>query len=515
MVVKTLVKKGSYQDSVALMRISRQVRASSGIKQASVMMATAQNKEVLREAGLFNELAASAGPGDMVVAVEAESEEAGSAALTLVEQVLAAPAAPEAAGVQTPRYRTVAAGAGFLKGANLAVISVPGVYAAAEALKALKNGLNVFLFSDNVPLKDEIDLKHFAHERGLLVMGPDCGTAFVGGIPLGFANAVRRGGIGLVGASGTGLQEVMSLIDRWGGGVSQAFGTGGRDLSERVGGATMLDALGVLSEDPGTRVIVLVSKPPAPGVARAILDQAAGVSKLVVVCFLGYKVHYPDRRGVFLASTLEEAAQTAVFLEQGRKPEPGIPDTAFQLQPGRGYLRGLFSGGTLADEALLVAEGRIGDVFSNLGGAAKLENPYHSQKNTIVDMGDDEFTVGRPHPMLDFSYRVERFLREAGDPEVGVILMDVVLGFGSNPDPALELAPAIVDALNQARFDGRDLKIVISLVGTDSDPQSYRAQAEKFRAAGAIVASTNAQAARLAVRLLAGQTKERTTGGAN
>jgi FdrA protein len=305
----------------------------------------------------------------------------------------------------------------------------------------------------------------------------------------------------------------MSLVDRWGGGVSQAFGTGGRDLSEAVGGVTMLDSLGILAEDPDTRVIVLVSKPPAPGVAAAILERAAGVSKPVVVCFLGHNVNYPDRQGIFLASTLEETAQTAVFLEQGCKPELSLPDTAFRLSQCHGYLRGLFSGGTLADEALLIVAARIADVFSNLGGAAKLENPHRSLKNTIVDMGDDEFTVGRPHPMLDFSYRLERFRREAADPEVGVILMDVVLGFGSHPDPAGELGPVVRDALRQARSEGRDLKVVISLVGTDSDPQSYSVQAERLRAAGAVVASTNAQAARLAATLLADQKKEGTPGG--
>lgn len=503
--VRSLIKRGAYQDSVTLMRISRQLKASAGITQASVMMGTPQNKEVLREAGLFDDAIEAAGPSDMVVVVQAEAEEAASAALAQAEAALSSKVDAKGGGdTCLPSYRTTAAGAEALGGAGLAMISVPGPYAAAEALKALKKGLHVFLFSDNVSLDDEIELKRFAEEHGLLVMGPDCGTALVGGVPLGFVNAVRRGGIGLVGASGTGMQEVMCLIDRWGSGISHAFGTGSRDLSKGVGGITMASAMEFLAEDAETKVIVLLSKPPAPEVAEGILSQAASLSKPVVVCFLGNPAD-AQTRNVYRADTLEAAAQLAVALERGEEPASvSMRQEEFgptEGKPGR-LLRGLFSGGTLAEEALLIISSGGIRVLSNLGDES-LEEAAGSRENIIIDMGSDEFTVGRPHPMIDYSYRLERLQREAGDPEVAVILMDVVLGFGSHPDPVAELAPAVAEAIKQARRANRELEVVINVVGTEADPQRYSTQVGRLKAAGALIASSNAHAARIARGLLA------------
>lgn len=498
------------------MRISRQLKASAGITQASVMMGTPQNKEVLREAGLFDGAVEAAGPSDMVVVVEAETEEAASAALAQAEAALSAKVEAKGNGdTQVPSYRTTAAGAEALGGAGLAMISVPGPYAAAEALKALKKGLHVFLFSDNVSLDDEIELKRFAQERGLLVMGPDCGTALVGGVPLGFVNAVRRGGIGLVGASGTGMQEVMCLIDRWGSGISHAFGTGSRDLSKGVGGITMASAMEFLAEDADTKVIVLLSKPPARAVAEGILSRAASLSKPVVVCFLGNPAD-AQTRNVYRAGTLEAAAQLAVALERGEEPAgAGKPQEEFGAtkgKPGR-LLRGLFSGGTLAEEALLIISSGGIRVLSNLSGDESLEDVAGSRENIIIDMGSDEFTVGRPHPMIDYSYRLERLQREAGDPAVAVILMDVVLGFGSHPDPAAELAPAVAEAIKQARRANRELEVVINVVGTEADPQRYSTQVGRLKAAGALIASSNAHAARIARGLLTPVPRQAAIGG--
>ncbi|MGI9952364.1 acyl-CoA synthetase FdrA [Moorellaceae bacterium AZ2] len=504
MIIKALVKPAYYQDSVALMWISRRVHACAGVHKAAVMMATPQNKDIMREAGLFTEAVARAGPGDMVIVVSAETEEAAAGALREAEQWLAKPVGEEKNSTTSSQYRHLAAGIRSLPGADVAVISVPGVYAAAESLKALKNGLHVFLFSDNVSLEDEIQLKRLAHQRGLLLMGPDCGTAFIGGVPLGFANAVRRGGIGIVGASGTGMQEVMCLVDRWGGGISHAFGTGSRDLSMGVGGITTLDALEILARDEQTKVVVLVSKPPAPQVAEKILRRVGGMGKPVVLCLLGNN-NTTSQPGVYMARTLEDAARLAVVLERGEAPgtdtvEGSVPTLSLDITGG--YLRGLFSGGTLAEEALLILRACIGRVYSNLPEGETLADPNFSKENTIVDMGSDEFTVGRPHPMIDFSYRLERFQREVADPRVSVILMDVVLGFGSHPDPAAELVPPISEAIKEARRTNRDLNIVLNVVGTDADPQDYTAQVTRLKAAGALVAPTNAQAARMAAKLL-------------
>jgi succinyl-CoA synthetase alpha subunit len=390
--------------------------------------------------------------------------------------------------------------------ANLALISVPGPFAAAEALKALRLGLNVMVFSDNVDLADEVMLKSAADERRLLVMGPDCGTAIIDGIPLGFANAVRRGDIGVIGASGTGLQQVTCLIDRAGKGVSQAIGTGGRDLSVEVGGATALRAIEHLAEDLDTRVIVLVSKPPAPRVAETVLQAARATGKAVVACFLGAPAEEVTRHGVAAAATLEEAAAMAAALSDGHEPvrTAEAPPQTLPARPGRGrkQLRGLMSGGTFVYEALAILGERIGPVRSNapIDKSRALDDPWQSIGHTIVDLGDDVFTRGRPHPMIDQRLRCERLVREAADPETAVVLFDVVLGYGSHSDPASELADAVVSA---RRAHGDGALFVASVCGTEADPQRLSRQEATLRAADVILAPSNAAAVRLAANLVA------------
>ncbi len=505
MVVEVLVKRGTYQDSVRLMQISKRLNEAPGVERASVMMGTPQNKEVLRDSGLYNDAVAKAEPSDMLIAVMAETDEAAKAALALAEETGATRVSKEGDSCAAePGCRTIEEGCKVLDGADLAVISVPGTYAAGEALKALKAGLNVFLFSDNVSLDDEVRLKRLAHKRGCLLMGPDCGTALVGGVPLGFANGVREGNIGIVGASGTGMQEVMSLIHRHGCGISQAFGTGGRDVSQEVGGITMLDAMDILGEDPDTEIIVCVSKPPAATVTEKVLSRLAEIGKTAVVCFLGSQLE-TEHKDVHVATTLQETAKLAVGLakhEWGLEPIRPLCACGSRKPDGGDarFVRGLFSGGSLAEEAFIVLK-CLGEVHANLAGGLPIEDLNTSVGHTVLDMGTDEFTVGRPHPMIDYSYRIDRFRTECADPSVGVILMDVVLGFGSHPDPASALAPVIKKALADARHEGRKLSVVLSVVGTDLDPQGYYSQIGRLKEAGAVVGSTNVEAARLAVDL--------------
>ena len=404
--------------------------------------------------------------------------------------------------------QTLGEGLAELPDANLVLISAPGTYAAAEALRAVKLGLHAFLFSDNVAIEDEIRLKALADERGVLVMGPDCGTAIVGDVPLGFANAVRRGPIGLVGASGTGLQQVTSLIHRFGSGVSNALGTGGRDLDERVGGRTMLAAIRLLEADPATAVIVLISKPPSPVVAARILEAIRTSSKPVVVNFLGGDPGAVLEVGAHPAATFEAAARIAVDLAavsdgDGRSgqrtpvdpgpltldPElaPGAAEIAARLAPGQTEIRGLFSGGSLAGEAKVVLKAILGP----------------DRHDRILDLGDDEYTVGRPHPMIDPRLRNESILATADEPGVAIILLDVVLGYGSHPDPAEALAPAIADAMALAAAAGRQLLVVASVCGTDLDPQGLDRQERILSQAGVILESSNARAALLAAAIAA------------
>jgi FdrA protein len=399
--------------------------------------------------------------------------------------------------------------------ANLALISTPGDYAAAEAMKALRLGLNVMLFSDNVPLDDEIALKHYARSHDLLVMGPDCGTAIIGGVPLGFANVVRRGEIGVVAASGTGLQQVTCLIDRWGQGVSQGIGTGGHDLRAEVGGITMLQGLDALAADPATRVIVLISKPPHPEVAERVLGAASRAGKPIVVNFLGADPDTVRREDVHPVRTLEDAARLAVDLaggggdvEAGEAWPEGTTEVG--LASGQKYIRGLYSGGTFCYEALLLLTEAFGPIASNtpLEPGLMLADVWHSRQHTVIDLGDDAFTRGRPHPMIDQTLRRERILQEAADPEVAVILFDVVLGHGAHPDPAPELALTLEEAKALARAAGRSLALVGSVCGTAGDPQDLARQEASLREAGVLLAESNAQAVRLAARIAARQRSE-------
>jgi FdrA protein len=500
--------RNTYRDSVALMQLSAKIAKLEGVRQASVIMATEGNLALLKEAGLLDGQV-DASPSDLLAVVQGDEESARESALAELEHALSAVAEPASGRApQAMVPRTIQMGLLEQPDANLALISTPGEYAAAEALKALRLGLNVMLFSDNVSVADEVLLKKEAERRKLLVMGPDCGTAIVGGIPLAFANAVRRGSVGVIGASGTGIQQVTSLIDQYGLGVSHALGTGGRDLKSEIGGASMLRALDELAADAETRVIVLVSKPPAQDVAEAVLRRARGAGKPVVACFLGAPASAIESGNVVAAATLEDAAAMAAALAQGKSAEVSAPDLPeFVLPafaPQQRFVRGLYSGGTFCYEAALLLSGSLPDVFSNtpVGRAVALEDVWHSRGHSLIDLGGDEFTRGRPHPMIDHRLRNERMLQEAGDPAVALILLDVVLGFGAHADPAAAMLPAIGDARAIAERERRQIAFVGFICGTESDPQGLARQKTMLQEAGVILARSNAHAARTAAAIV-------------
>lgn len=486
----TDVRADVYYDSVTLMRASRAVTQVNGVLSAMVAMATPLNLELIADMGFEVPVVS---PNDMVVAVHARDEAAVRAAHQALEASLAEMSAPRAAdstGQAVPRSLTAAAR--LAPGANLALISVPGPSAFTEAMDALHAGLHVMVFSDNVGPAEEVALKDAAAERGLLVMGPDCGTAVIAGVGLGFANSVRPGPVGVVAASGTGSQQVMCLLDAAGVGVSHVLGVGGRDLSTAIGGRSTLRALQALGEDASTDVVMIVSKPPGPEVAERIRAAAADLGKPVVLALLG--------QGHDDLTSATEKALAAVGIEPPRWPVL-VPHQVPAAR--RGALRGLFSGGTLCDEAMLIAAQRLGPVRSNIplqpdwGLPPSLEGTGH----VMIDFGDDLLTRGRPHPMIDSTRRLDRLAEEAADPETAVILIDVVLGHGSHPDPAPEFAQVM------SRVQRDDLAVVVSLCGTETDPQDWHRQAEVLRAAGAWVHLSNASAARHAVALAEGNAK--------
>ena len=530
MVTRMLVRRNLYSDSVALMTLSQRLMALPGVEDAAAVMATEMNQKLLRQADLLDDQSArldTGGPNDLLIVVRAESNEAAETALHEAENSLKAAYRTDTSH-HALQPRTLAQTLHQQTPPNLAVISVPGAYAALEAREALLAGLHVLLFSDNVSLEQEIALKKLAVQRNLLVMGPDCGTALLNGVGLGFANAVPRGPIGIVSASGTGLQQVSSLIASYGSGVSQAIGTGGRDLSQAVGGSTMLAGLEMLQQDAQTRVIVLISKPPAPSVAQRVIEAASKGTKPTVVAFLGadlaflpssHALHAP----LYAATTLAAAARSAMRLAGGQAPEPDVvlsheAEAAIQaaraaLHPEQRFLRGLFSGGTLCDEAMTLMSARLGPLYSNipLRPAWELENISISREHTAIDFGSDEFTRGRPHPMIDPSLRLRRLEQEARDPTTAVILLDIVLGYGTHLDPAGAFAPAIERARASAAENGRSLICIVSLCGTEQDIQGFASQQEQFRQAGTLVFSENAVAALVAAEIVAIRQAENTT----
>lgn len=525
MLIRARLKRNTFYDSIALMAAAQAAKGLPGVDDAGAVMATEANRRLLQDSGLLPEqfLAEQErppAPDDLLLVVRAADEASAEMALAAAEGRLtshAGPGALETTGTLPIRSLELA----FERepDANLAVISVAGEYAWLEAEQALRHGLHVLLFSDNVPVEQERRLKELAIERGLLLMGPDCGTALINGVGLGFSNVVPRGPIGIVGASGTGIQQFMCLVAAAGYGISHAIGTGGRDLSEAVGGLMMRSGLNLLAHDPQTGVIVLVSKPPAEQIARDIL-AAAQVARPVVVVFLGAA---PERFASVagtarLARTLTEGAALAVELAGGDpRRVPGTtfsPDLAAhlaaeraRLAPSQRYLRALYAGGTLCDEAMLLLAERTGPVASNvpLRPAWALAPGETERGHTALDLGADEFTRGRPHPMIDPALRLQYMARAANDPSVAVLLLDIVLGYCAHPDPASIYGPAITRAQEAAIAGGRSLPVIVSLCGTEGDPQRLSAQRAALEAAGAIVLESNVAAALAAAALVEGR----------
>ncbi|MGI9500397.1 MAG: acyl-CoA synthetase FdrA [Geminicoccaceae bacterium] len=492
-VVINTVKPSFYMDSVALMRCSKEIAAEAGIEDAALMMGTPANRQILADAGLLEADGETAKAGDLVIGIRAIDMAAADRALASAEAFLQQPARRASAG-EGWQPKTLRAGLKAMPDANLALISVPGDYAAGEARKALNRGLDVMIFSDNVPISAEIALKQQGKAAGLLVMGPDCGTAIINGVPLAFANKVPSGDIGIVGASGTGIQEISCLIAQDGKGISQAIGVGGRDLRAEVGGITTLMALDLLEADPSTRHVVVVSKPPASTVAARIVTKIAESNKTFTVCFLGGEsIDLPANAK--MARTLRDAARLAL----GKAPLDERPTHIFGRPDGaaireRTEIRGLFAGGTLCVEAQVIMHDAGLDVASNvpISGVASLDIE-RTNRHRLIDLGDDRYTQGRPHPMIDPFVRDQPLAEALADPRVGVILFDVVLGHGGHEDPGGHLA----DALSALSAEGR--LIVASVTGTDNDPQVRARQIDKLERVGVKVASSNAEAAMRAI----------------
>jgi len=491
------VRRGFYLDSVALMRVSRALTAMAGIEAAALMIGSPSNKEILAASGLLGESGKDAVANDLILAVRAADDAAAQAALAEAEQRLTGPAGAAPAGTGLARVKRLESAQARLDGVNLALVSVPGEFAAAQGRRALLAGMNVVMFSDNVAVEDEVALKQLARSRGLLMMGPDCGTCFLNGVPVAFANAVPRGGIGVVSASGTGLQEVATLIARCGQGLAHGIGVGGRDLSEAVGGITTLMAIDALDADPAVERIVLVSKPPARAVTERIAQRIAASAKPFTVCFLGCRdLALPAN--ATLVPSLRAAAEHCLG---GALLDAGYVERTAAQQPSRrgGRIAGLYCGGTLCAEAqdILLAAGLAVASNAPVPGARPAANS--PECHVLLDLGDDEYTRGRPHPMIEPEVRTPALEAALQQDDADVVLLDVVLGYGAHEDPAGVVAQTL------AARPARHVTVIASVTGTDGDPQRYTSQVRTLERAGVLVAPSNAHAAELAARLVAGR----------
>ena len=509
MSVRCIVMPDTYRDSVFLMKLSGDARTENGARQVSAMMGTDRNKELFRESGLSTPEVEAATPGDLVIAVEAD-DALMDAALETVSNLLTRTARPaRAAGGEAARPADLAQALEVDPDLNLAIISTAGDYGRYEAAKALEAGFDVMLYSDNISLEDEIALKRLAQSKGLLVMGPDCGTAIVNGVPLAFANRVAKGPVGVVGASGTGLQELVCLLDRCGVGITHAYGTGGRDLKDDVGGITALSALDRLGQDPDTKILALIGKPPGKTVRAAIAQKVRELGKPAFVHYLG-ATDYTEEKAAGMTpavDTTELALITARAVRPNLDLAALMPDVPLPANRKPGLLRGLFGGGTLCQEAAELAGPYLaGDKLVNMkvAGFTPIDARETSRGHTFWDLGDDVFTVGRPHPMMAPELRMERLEGELADPAVSVVLLDVVIGYGSHEDPAGEVVKALERAAKATGGASRDKLVVASVCGTEGDNPSRAVQVRKLTDAGVIVLPSNAKAAVWAAKAASG-----------
>jgi FdrA protein len=506
-----VIRKNQYFDSVFLMGVNHRLAQLPGVQQTAVLMASEKNKQLLLDIGIHGVGIDSAQPNDLIVAVIADTSQIVENALSNLDQALHS----RVGSTLSSHIHTFEEGLSEKSTANLAVFSIPGEYVTREAMKALEANLNVFIFSSNVSLQEELQLKQFAQDQNVLVMGPDCGTSILGGVGIGFANVVRKGTIGVIGPSGTGLQEFTSQVHNAGYGISHAIGTGSHDLSDRIGGITTLTALEALERDDQTRVIAIVAKPPGERTLKHLITRLGICSKPIVTCFLGLPFENGGRTSeIIWTRTIDDAVRSSIQVLNDRATPGEIQltheecelasTTRARWSSKQCHLRGLFAGGTFCYQSQQILHDHGIEVYSNapIHPENKLAHPDQSHGHTLVDMGDDTYTLGRPHPMIDGSIRKQRIISESHDPSVAIILIDFILGYNASADPVGDLLDAILEARQIKRREGGDLSIVASICGTEEDPQELGLQVKLLEEVGVIVFNSNARASHFCCELL-------------
>ncbi|MBE7092912.1 MAG: acyl-CoA synthetase FdrA [Clostridiales bacterium] len=508
MVVINYVEKNVYYDSVFLMKLASKLTNIEGIDNASIGMGTPLNKDTMADLELLTSEGSEATANDLIIAIRGENNEICDFAKAEFEKSIKEKRQSQG----TTAYRSIGGAKAALPDSNLAIISVAGEYAAVEGKRALQNDMNVFMFSDNVPIEDEVELKKLAQEKGLYMMGPGCGLSFINGVAIGLCSMVNRGDIGLVGASGSGIQEVMVLVHRNGFGVSHAIGTGGRDMSDEVGGITMIQGIRALEADESTKVIALISKPPSQSALMKVISVVKECKKPVVIQFINGDNQVLKENGIMYSESFDQTAEMVMELSSGKKVKlqddmdyEKIADEEVKKFSGeQKYFRGILCGGSLTDEAQLMWTKQKGDIYSNVAFDKKLmlDDPFCSKEHTLIDIGDEIFTKGRAHVAIDPTARVNRFIKEARDKETAVIYLDFLLGYALHPDPASVMSKAIIEEKARAKSEGRHLCVVATICGSDMDPQGFEEQKQILLDAGVIVAETNSRVVNLAMKII-------------
>ncbi len=503
MIIKSIIKPNTYIDSMTLMALSTKVNQLPLVQKAMIGMGTEMNKQVINDVGLMDQAIKSANRSDLIIVFQVQKEQDVE---IVIEEITQLQNEKNHSNESQKAYTSLSKALKSETESNLVLFSIAGEYLYPEAKMALENNKHVMIFSDNVSIEEEISLKKLAIEKDLLLMGPDCGTAIINGSGLCFANKVRRGDIGIIAASGTGSQEVSVQIDRLGSGISQLIGVGGRDLSEKVGGLMMLHALKMLDQDPETKVITLISKPPAKTVEKTIIAAAKELKKPVVICFIGTHEQLESSNITIVPNTLL-AAQKASELSQELTitlPTQKIENALLKsLAPSQKYLRGLFAGGTICDEIFYELT-KVVPITSNIAGDLATRHQFGNVFNghCVIDFGDDQYTQGRAHPMIDSTFRSQAIIDQANDPSTAIIAMDFELGFGANADPVGSVLPQIIAAQKIAKNDNRSLIFIAYLLGTDLDFQNKKAQETALKNAGVIVVDSVAALGEMAKKLL-------------
>jgi succinyl-CoA synthetase alpha subunit len=481
-ITKNIIKRNFFRDSVQMMLLSDQLKRESGVIDAAIVMGTKLNKNALLNNGLLTIDGNKAGETDTIISLTCDNESLLNTAIAKAEKLLTSKP-----GKRTSEFSNIYSALRSFNVANLAIISIPGKYVRDIAVELLNKKLHIFLFSDHVPLEVEIELKRLASNNHLLLMGPEAGTSIINGTVLGFGNHVRRGNIGIIGASGTGIQESSTLLDMYRSGISHAIGVGGRDMLKENGGLMTLQAIEAFENDPETKVVLLVSKPVDSDARNMIVNTIKNeAKKKYALCLIGDKEDIVDSDQIVFAKSIQSSILKILklsdpiayqnTLEQFRKEMHDTISLAKKLSSNlserQKYVRGFFAGGTLCYESIAVLEQIVDqEIYSNLTHDSKLhlDGMQKSKEHTFIDFGDDEFTTARPHPIIDPSLRINRILEEAKDPNVALIIVDIITGY-SVANNTLQLhAKAIKEAISIARQENRTLPVFAYICGTDVD----------------------------------------------